>query len=109
MRTPRTKPSQPIPTNGHPTRKAAVIELYEAGVQQKEIVKRLGCTRNAVSQIIFDYRQKTGRYIEPKRIEPPKEPEAPLIDIRESPGDWCWLNYRKSVAGARAALEAMGL
>lgn len=108
MKNERSKPSLPIPTNGHPTRKAAIIDLYERRVQQKEIVRQLGCSRNAVSQVIHDYRQKTGRYVEPIKV-PRRTPAPPMLDIRETPGGYRWLNYRKSVSGARAALEAMGL
>ena len=107
MRTAKTKPSTPIPTNGHPTRKAAILELYEARVQQKEIARRLGCTRNAVSQTIHDYRQKTGRYIEPECVLPPKPRSPSLPDIRGTMTGYRWLNYRKSTQGARAALRAL--
>lgn len=107
MRNARSRPSTPVPTNGHPSRKAAVIELYELRVQQKEIAIRLGITRNDVSRSIWEYRQKTGRYIEPVKTAP-KQRQAELRDIRETPTAYRWLNYRKSVKGARAALEALG-
>jgi hypothetical protein len=108
MKLPRTKPSLPVPTNGHPTRKAAIIDLYEQGVQQKEIVKRLACSRNSVSSVIHEYRVKTGRYIDPVEVQPPM-PRAPsLPDITETSMGYRWLNYRKSTKGAREALAAMG-
>lgn len=103
------KPHLPVPTNGHPTRKAAIIELYEAGVQQKLIALRLGCSRNAVSQAIHDYRQKTGQYVKPQITAPRKDRSPNLPDIAEPTRlGFRWMNYRKSVQGAREALKAMG-
>lgn len=108
MKLPRSKPSLPIPTNGHPTRRAAIIDLYEQGVQQKEISKRLDCSRNSVSSVIHDYRVRTGRYIEPVLVEPPL-PRRPLeSDVAETARGYRWFNYRKSINGAREALRAMG-
>jgi transposase-like protein len=97
-----------IPTNGHPTRKAAIIDLYEQGVQQKEIARQLECSRNSVSQVIHDYRQKTGRYIDPVNVTPPARKRKAMREPASfKPRSYAMFNYRKSVAGARQALEAM--
>lgn len=108
MRTPKSRPSVAIPTNGHPTRKAAIIDLYERKVQQKVIAQQLGCSRNAVSSTIHDYRQKTGRFIEPEHIAPPKMRLDTFADSAETQRGYRLLNYRKSIKGAREALLAMG-
>lgn len=94
------------PTNGHPTRHAAIIELYEQRVPQSTIAKTLGCSRNSVSQSIFIYRKKTGRVIAPILLE--KKQPAILPDIKANQASFAMRNYLKSVAGAREALEAMG-
>lgn len=102
-------PKNSVPTNGHPTRTAAIIALYEGKVQQKLIAERLGISRNSVSQAIHDYRVKTGRYIEPEIVEPTRRrsPSLPCdFDIR--PISYRMMNYQKSVKGAREALRAMG-
>ena len=96
-----------IPTNGHSTRKAAIIELYEAGVPQKEISASLGCSKNSVTQAICVYRQRTGRYIAPAYQVPASPRVEP--DLKGDAFDFCLKSYEKSVRGARAALEAMGL
>lgn len=98
-----------VPTNGHPSRTAAIIALYEEKVQQKLIAERLGISRNSVSQAIHDYRVKTGRYIDPEIIAPvrprsPSLPEAQEVCSR----NYRLLNHQKSVRGAREALRAMG-
>lgn len=94
-----------IPTNGHRTRREAIIELYEARVQQKEIARQLGCSPNVVSRDIYEYRVKTGRVVEPLEVSRAADWDP---EIAESPSAFRMKNYRKSVAGARAALEAMG-
>ena len=108
MRTAKSRPSLPIPTNGHPTRKAAIIELYEARVQQKLIAEQLSRSRNAVSSTIHDYRLKTGRIIEPEILHPVRPRSASLPNVRGSATGYRWLNYRKSTQGAKEALKAMG-
>lgn len=112
MRVEKSRSGLPVPTNGHPTRKAAIIELYEAGMQQKLIAAKLGCSRHNVSQTIFDYRQKTGRYVETVITEPRKF-SRPSVREHVGPREptragYRLLNYRKSTSGAREALRAMG-
>lgn len=94
-----------VPTNGHPTRKAAIIELYEQRVPQKEIAARLNCNRNVVSHAIHDYRQKTGRFIDPVGHVPRAPSIAP--DAFGSAFSFGMRSYLKSIEGARKALEAM--
>lgn len=106
MKLPRSRPSLPIPTNGYPTRYAAIVALYEARVQQKQIAIQLNCTRNSVSSVIHDYRVKTGRYITPEKVLP-KAPRSPSLPEETGTAmGYRWLNYRKSTKGAREALKA---
>lgn len=98
-------PGQPIPTNGHKTRTDAIIEMYEDGVQQKLIAARLGCSTNAVSQAIFNYRKRTGRIIQP-RMEEKRVTHLEPDEIGSS-FQFGWKSYQKSVRGAREALAAL--
>ena len=93
-----------IPTNGHPTQTAAIIELHEQRVQPKVIADRLGVARNSVNRAINIYRQRTGNYIEPV-VEKPRSKRILPPDI-ESMERFKWRNYYKSIEGARKALEA---
>lgn len=96
-----------VETLGYPSRTKAIIALYEQRIEQREIVRRIGCSRYAVSSVICAYRKKTGRYIEPESVAPPTPRRAAIFDIEYSPAAYARLNYRKSVSGAREALEAM--
>lgn len=98
-------PRVPIPTAGHPSQQDAIVELYEAGVQQKLIAERLNCSRGNVSRTIFYYRRKTGRYVKPLTLT--QRADAIPPDQCDSAYANAMRNHLKSVAGARAALEAM--
>lgn len=96
----------PIPTLGYPTKKDAVIALYEARVEPRAIAARTGIAINSVHRAIHDYRTATGRFVEPIRKLPTATPIAPE-HWNDDPHARRMAAYRRAVEGARRAREAM--
>lgn len=94
----------PIPTLGYASQTAAIIALYEARVEPREIALRTGAPVNSVHRALRVYRVRTGRMIEPLRTMARAESLAPDTGAMTR-----MAVFQRSTDGARATLEAAGL
>lgn len=83
------------------SKQAKVKNMHENGMDTKQIAEALGITRHDVNRCLSEMRRQRGK----GRMG--RKEYSLSTNVSERAGDYAAYNHRKSVLGARKALEAI--